>query len=162
MMTCPLIRLLTAQIILITYFEGGLFVMSEDLVQQALARLEEAGRLDLLTPATRPHARLVRRASAGVTAAVAACLPQRRDADREIEVSLRGCSRTQRAASVGVGGQKASRLAPGDRILKSGSLEVLQGDRHKGNALQFGSGRVKSHKRRGGAALDARAGAAKG
>ncbi|KAJ1213950.1 hypothetical protein NDU88_001579 [Pleurodeles waltl] len=70
---------MTARVILLTYFEGGLFVMSEDLIQQALALLEEAGRLDLLTQGARPHARPARRASAGVVAAVAACSPPRRD-----------------------------------------------------------------------------------
>ncbi|KAJ1161179.1 hypothetical protein NDU88_001666 [Pleurodeles waltl] len=135
--------------------------MSEDLIQQALALLEEVGSLDLLTPATRPHARPVGRASGGVAAAVAACSPPR-DADREIEVSLRGRSRTRRVASVGLDGQKATQLAPGDRILKRGSLEVLQGDGHEGNVLQFGSGSVERRKRLGRAALNARAGAVKG
>ncbi|KAJ1144413.1 hypothetical protein NDU88_010712 [Pleurodeles waltl] len=87
---------------------------------------------------------------------------KRRDADREIEVSLRGRSRTRGVTSVVVGGQKATRLVPGDCILKSGSLEVLQGEGPEGNALQFRSGRVERPKRQGGAALNARAGAVKG
>ncbi|KAJ1151490.1 hypothetical protein NDU88_004270 [Pleurodeles waltl] len=124
--------------------------MSEDLVQQALALLEEADRLDFLTLAARPHARPAKRASAGVEAAVAACSPPSSDADREIEVSQRGRVRTWRAASVGVGGQQATRLAPGARLLKSGSLDVLQGDGREGNVLQFGNGSVERHKRRGG------------
>ncbi|KAJ1213949.1 hypothetical protein NDU88_001578 [Pleurodeles waltl] len=155
-------RLLAACVILLTYFEGGLCVMSEDLIQQASALLEEAGRLDLLTPEAHPHARPARRASAVVAVAVAACSPPRRDADRKIEVSLSGRSHTRRAASIGVGGQKATRLAPGDRILKRGSLEVFQGDGCEGNVLQFGSGSVEHHKRRGRAALIAQAGAVKG
>ncbi|KAJ1176867.1 hypothetical protein NDU88_002134 [Pleurodeles waltl] len=46
--------------------------MSDEIVRQALALLEEAGSLDLLAPAARPHARPVRRAAAGVAASMLA------------------------------------------------------------------------------------------
>ncbi|KAJ1099394.1 hypothetical protein NDU88_004495 [Pleurodeles waltl] len=55
--------------------------MSEELVRQVLSLLEEASRLDLLAPAAHPHVRPVRRAAAGVAAAVLACSPPRGYAD---------------------------------------------------------------------------------
>ncbi|KAJ1082629.1 hypothetical protein NDU88_002794 [Pleurodeles waltl] len=58
-------------------------------VQQALALLKEAGRLDLVAPEALGAGRPVRRASAGVAAAVAACSPPR-SAGREKVSALGG------------------------------------------------------------------------
>ncbi|KAJ1123300.1 hypothetical protein NDU88_001771 [Pleurodeles waltl] len=136
--------------------------MSKDLVQQVLDLLEEAGRQDLLVLAARPHARLVRRTAAGMSTAVAACLLLRSDADREVEVSPRGCSRTRRAASLGGSRQKITLLAVGDRVLRSGSLHAAKGDRREENAPHFVSGSVECYKRRGRASFNAQAEAVKG
>ncbi|KAJ1194013.1 hypothetical protein NDU88_003308 [Pleurodeles waltl] len=56
-------------------------------VLQALALLREAGRLDLVAPEALSPGRLVRRAAAGVAAAVAACSPPRSTSSGKVSLS---------------------------------------------------------------------------
>ncbi|KAJ1135242.1 hypothetical protein NDU88_001686 [Pleurodeles waltl] len=65
-------------------------------VRQALALLKEAGRLDLVAPEAFGAGRPVRRASAGVAAAVAACSPPRSTGREKVSaLGGRGGSREQ-------------------------------------------------------------------
>ncbi|KAJ1082599.1 hypothetical protein NDU88_002764 [Pleurodeles waltl] len=57
--------------------------MAEDKVRVALALLQQAGHMDLVRPEVLAAERPVRRASAGIAAAVLACSPPRADFDEE-------------------------------------------------------------------------------
>ncbi|KAJ1083049.1 hypothetical protein NDU88_003209 [Pleurodeles waltl] len=76
-------------------YRRSVLTIPDELVRQALSLLEEAGRLDLLAPVVHPHACPVRRAAAGVDAAVVVCSPPHSDAGTEVGVTFRGrlCAR---------------------------------------------------------------------
>ncbi|KAJ1127497.1 hypothetical protein NDU88_005896 [Pleurodeles waltl] len=82
----------------------------EKKVQQALALLREAGRLDLLAPKALAPGRPVRRASAGVAAAVAACSPPRAAHGKKVG-AVRG--RGLREAGPGAGRAGRGRVVGG-------------------------------------------------
>ncbi|KAJ1186421.1 hypothetical protein NDU88_003202 [Pleurodeles waltl] len=105
-----------------------LTVAVEKKVQQALALLREAGRLDLLAPEALAPGRPVRRASAGVAAAVAACSPPRAAYGGKVG-AVRG--RGLREAGPGAGRAGRGRVVGGGttREAPRASLEACLGRR---------------------------------
>ncbi|KAJ1208798.1 hypothetical protein NDU88_004181 [Pleurodeles waltl] len=97
-------------------------------VQQALALLREAGRLDLVAPEALAQGRPVRRASAGVAAAVAACSPPRAAASGKVSA---GRGRAVREAGPGAGRAGRGRGGVGGRAREAprASLEACLGQR---------------------------------
>ncbi|KAJ1170920.1 hypothetical protein NDU88_002791 [Pleurodeles waltl] len=100
----------------------------ESKVQQALALLREAGRLDLVAPEALAQGHPVRRASAGVAAAVAACSPPRAAASGKMNA---GRGRAVREAGLGAGRAARGRGGVSGRAREAprASLEACLGQR---------------------------------
>ncbi|KAJ1189509.1 hypothetical protein NDU88_006254 [Pleurodeles waltl] len=99
----------------------------ENKVQQALALLREAGRLDLLVPEALLPGRQVRRASGGVAAAVAACSSPREALPKKVG-AVKG--RGWREAGPRVGRAGRGRVVAGPvREAPRASLEACRGQR---------------------------------
>ncbi|KAJ1137544.1 hypothetical protein NDU88_003942 [Pleurodeles waltl] len=111
----------------------------ESKVRSALALLRQAGRMDLVREEALAPGRPVRRASAGVAAAVAACLPPR--AGTGWQVRLVGRGRAVRSLRVrlgwGRGGLGGGRWARGFRGLPlgQGALRLRAGAVERRTAL---------------------------
>ncbi|KAJ1166535.1 hypothetical protein NDU88_006935 [Pleurodeles waltl] len=119
----------------------------EKKVQQALALLREAGRLDLLAQKALAPGRPVHRASAGVAAAVAACSPPRAAHGKKVG-AVRG--RGLREAGPGAGRAGRGRVVGGGTRGEAprASLEACVGRRARGS---FGEARHSPAVRRYGA-----------
>ncbi|KAJ1194421.1 hypothetical protein NDU88_003710 [Pleurodeles waltl] len=123
-------------------------------VQQALALLREAGRLDLVAPEALAQGRPVRWASAGVAAAVVACSPPRVAGSGKVSA---GRGQAGREAGPGAGRAGRGRVGFGGAVREAprASLEAGLGQRARasGNTAQRGTA-VRRYGARPGAALN--------
>ncbi|KAJ1210407.1 hypothetical protein NDU88_005771 [Pleurodeles waltl] len=123
-------------------------------VQQALALLWEAGRLDLVAPEALAQGRPVRRASAGVGAAVVACSPPCAAGSGKVSA---GRGRAGREAGPGAGMAGRGRVGFGGAVREAprASLEAGLGQRARasGNTAQRSTA-VRRYGARPGAALN--------
>ncbi|KAJ1137084.1 hypothetical protein NDU88_003497 [Pleurodeles waltl] len=110
-------------------------------VQQALALLREAGRLDLVAPEALAQGRPVRRASAGVAAAVAACSPPRAAASGKVNA---GRGRAVREAGSGAGRAARGHGGVGSRVGEAlwASPEACLGQRARASGSKARRGPV--------------------
>ncbi|KAJ1154850.1 hypothetical protein NDU88_007593 [Pleurodeles waltl] len=117
-------------------------------VLEALALLQQAGRMDLVKEEALAPGRPARRASAGVAAAVTACSPPRRAGRAQVRGIARGPVRRAGMSAAGAGKGRASRrgLDPGSFQAKHAAQrpgghpkERVGGEERKCNPAKEGS-----------------------